>query len=70
MELEPDAYHEGEKGFYVDCPECGSPAYLADIIEDGRCQGYLGEVVDDGGASADREPTCTAELSLELVWGS
>ncbi|MGM0592612.1 MAG: hypothetical protein ACQETI_13500 [Halobacteriota archaeon] len=72
MELEPDAIHEGDRGYYVDCPECGSPVRLAQIIEKGRCTGYLDadatEVeVDD---ELSRSPVCTAELSLELVWKS
>ncbi len=68
MELEPDAFHEGDEGFYVDCPECGSPAYLTDVIEKGRCRGYLGD--PETTENVDQEPTCSAELTLELVWES
>lgn len=67
MELDPDAWHEGDEGVYVDCPECGSPAYLTDIIADGRCTGYRGEDVDAESAE-DVGEFCTAKLSLELAW--
>ncbi len=67
MELEPDAWHEADDGYYLDCPECGSPAHLMDIVEFGRCRGYL---EDEGREDTDREPTCTATLQLELAWTS
>lgn len=67
MELTPDAFHEGDDGVYLDCPECGSPAYVMEIVETGRCTGYLGEDVDEENAE-DVGGFCTAKLSLELVW--
>lgn len=67
MELEPDAWHDGEEGVYVDCPECGSPAYVADINREGRCTGYLRENVEEENAE-DVGNFCTAKLSFELVW--
>lgn len=67
MELGPDAFHEGEAGIYVDCPSCGSPAYLTDVAEVGRCTGYLGEDVDEEEAE-DVGGFCQAKLSLELNW--
>ena len=67
MELEPDAWHEGDEGLYVDCPECGSPAYVSDIVEVGRCTGYLGDDVDEESAE-DVGGFCTAKLSFELTW--
>jgi len=66
-ELDADALHEGTEGVYLDCPECGSPAYLDDIITIGRCTGYQGESVDEENAEAVGE-FCTAKLSLELVY--
>jgi len=68
MELEPDAFHDGEEGYYIDCPECGSPAYIDTVIQEGRCQGYLGDAA--ASENVDHEPSCTAELTLELVWQS
>jgi hypothetical protein len=65
--LEADALHEGTEGAYIDCPECGSPAYLADIVTIGRCTGYQDESVDGENAEAVGE-FCTAKLSLELVY--
>ncbi|MFC6837445.1 hypothetical protein [Halomarina ordinaria] len=67
MELGPDALHESDEGYSLDCPECGSPASLIDIVEHGRCRGYL---ENEGREDTDRAPDCTAELSLELVWES
>lgn len=70
MVLEPDAVHEGEEGPYLDCPQCGSQAPIDQIIEEGRCNGYLAP--DDVEVESDtenlQEGGCTAELSLELVW--
>lgn len=72
MDLDPDTVHEGEDGDYLDCPACGSPAPFDLIIEEGHCTG----AVDDDTAEAEtegeqtREPACTADLSLELVWDS
>jgi hypothetical protein len=67
MALGPDAWHEGEDGVYVDCPECGSPAYVMDVAETGRCTGYQGEDVDEENAE-DVGGFCTAKLSFELVY--
>jgi len=67
MALERDAFHEGEDGVYVDCPSCGSPAYLRTIARTGRCTGYREEDVEGENAEAVGE-FCTATLSLELVW--
>ena len=67
MELEPDAWHQGDEGPYLDCPECGSPAYLTDVLRTGRCTGYKGENVGQE-AAEDVGGFCTAKLSLELVW--
>lgn len=67
MELEPDAIHEGEEGLYVDCPECGSPAIVTDVVRGGRCTGYRDEAVEDREAE-DVGDFCTAKLALELSW--
>lgn len=56
--LEQDALSQGDRGFTIDCPECGSSTRLADVVLDGRCTGYEGET------------GCGAELWLELVWDS
>ncbi|WP_208023486.1 hypothetical protein [Halorussus pelagicus] len=67
MELEPDAVHEGEGGYYFDCPECGSPATIDNIIEEGRCNGYLNEQVE--GVDVDMATvSCSARLQLELAY--
>jgi len=70
MVLEPDAVHEGAEEPTIDCPQCGSTVSLVQIIEEGRCPGYLegddAEVESDG--ERLQEPGCTAKLSLELVW--
>ncbi|WP_276300409.1 hypothetical protein [Halorussus lipolyticus] len=69
MELEPDAIHESDSGYYFDCPECGSPATVENIIEERRCNGYLNEQVE--GIDFDVENvTCTALLQLELAYTS
>jgi hypothetical protein len=71
MALEPDALHEGEEEPYLDCPECGSPATITGIIEEGRCTGYLdSEVTEVEDGEQLQDPACTAKLSLELVWGA
>ena len=72
MELEPDALHEGEDGYFLDCPECGSAVSLPQIIEEGRCSGALDADVTEveGDDQQLQEPTCTAVLSLDLVWES
>lgn len=66
-QLEADAFHEGDDGVYVDCPSCGSPAFLDDVARTGRCTGYRDESVDEQDAE-DVGAFCTATLSLELVW--
>ena len=69
MMLEPDALHEGDEEPFIDCPECGSPATLTQIIEEGRCTGYLdGDVTETENGEQLQESGCTAKLSLELVW--
>ncbi len=72
MELEPDALHEGENGYFLDCPECGSPVSLIQVIEEGRCTGFLDADVTEveGDGEQLQEPACTAVLSLDLVWES
>lgn len=71
MRLEPKTVHEDDGGYALDCPECGSRVTLVQIVEEGRCDGYLtgekSEGVDEEGQQL-KEPGCTAELSLDLVW--
>ena len=67
--LDPDAIHESRTGYYFDCPECGSPATIQNIIEHERCNGYLNEQVE--GIDFDVEDVdCTARLRLELAYTS
>ncbi|WP_210424991.1 hypothetical protein [Halorussus halobius] len=69
MELEPDAIHESRDGYYFDCPECGSPATIDNIIEERRCNGYLNEQVE--GIDFDVENvSCSAVLRLELAYSA
>jgi len=69
MELEPDALHESESGYYFDCPECGSPATVENLVQHGRCNGYLDEQVE--GLDFDvSNVSCTARLRLELAYTS
>lgn len=72
MDLESDALHESDSGYYLDCPECGSSVTLHQIIEEGRCSGYLDADVTEveGDDEELQDPACTAELSLELIWES
>ncbi|MGQ4557152.1 hypothetical protein [Halobellus sp. GM3] len=70
MELDADTLHEGERGFYLDCPACGASVSMAQVIEEGHCSGVLDadetEVESDDTQLQGTE--CTAKLSLELVW--
>ncbi|PSP55876.1 hypothetical protein BRC82_03910 [Halobacteriales archaeon QS_1_67_19] len=69
MELKSDALHESRDGYYFDCPECGSPATIDNIIEHGRCNGYLDEQVE--GIDFDVEnKSCSAVLRLEMAYTS
>ncbi|WP_198661984.1 hypothetical protein [Halorussus litoreus] len=69
MELEPDAIHEARDGYYFDCPECGSPATIDNIIEEGRCNGYLNEQVEGIDFEVENV-SCTAVLRLEMAYTS
>lgn len=66
MELDPDSLHGDDEGQYLDCPQCGSPAYIVEILQEGHCRGYQSDEEDS--ESVDRDVTCDATLSLELVW--
>jgi len=69
MELDPDTLHESDGGNYFDCPECGSPATVDNIVEEGRCNGYLNEQVE--GIDFDVENvSCSAVLQLEMAYTS
>lgn len=74
IELEPDALHERDDGLAIDCPECGSLAPIQDVVEYGRCRGYLDaeatETAEAMETAEDVDLPCTADLSLELVWRS
>jgi hypothetical protein len=69
-ELEPDAWHQTEKGAYsIDCPECGSEATLMNVVKHGRCNGYLSKHEDD--VELETQPMdCTAKLWFELGYVS
>lgn len=68
MVLEPDALHEGEEENWIDCPSCGSPASITQVVEHGRCSNYLDAEVSESGTQQLQDVECEAELSLELVW--
>jgi hypothetical protein len=72
MELDADAFHDQEDGYYLDCPNCGSMVSVDRIIELGYCDGRLeaDEVEVEGGDETPIGPECGAALSLELVWGA
>ena len=72
MELTPDTVHEEDDGQFLDCPACGSPVSVTQIIEIGRCTGDI-DAEDTETVDHDQQlqqPGCTAELSLELYWES
>ncbi|MFW6317481.1 MAG: hypothetical protein ACOC06_03325 [Halorubrum sp.] len=70
MELPPDAWHQNDEGnYYIDCPECGSAASLSNVVEHGRCNGYLDQ--QEAETKLDEEAmTCTAKLWFELGYTS
>ncbi|MFB6179020.1 MAG: hypothetical protein ABEI77_04770 [Halorientalis sp.] len=72
MDLTQDTVHESEDGYYLDCPECGSPVSIGRIVEIGRCSGTLDPDVTEVDAADQqlKEPECTAELTLQLIWES
>lgn len=66
-ELDPDTLHESKDGYYFDCPECGSPATIQNLIQHGRCNGYLNEQVE--GIDFEVENiSCSAVLRLEMAY--
>lgn len=70
MELDADAWHQTDEGnYYVDCPECGSAATLSNVVVHGRCNGYLDDVESETELD-ENAMSCTARLSLELVYTS
>lgn len=70
MELEADAWHQDEEGNYsVDCPECGSAATISNVVNHGRCNGFMDDREDDTEPD-EAEFSCTASLSFELRYTS
>ncbi len=68
-ELTPDAWHQTDEGYYIDCPECGSAASLMNVVTHGRCNGYLDQ--QEAETELDEEAfDCTAKLWLELGYVS
>ncbi|MEY7849236.1 hypothetical protein AB7C87_08560 [Natrarchaeobius sp. A-rgal3] len=69
-ELSPDAWHQNEEGnYYIDCPECGSAATLSNVVDRGRCNGYLDQ--REGDTELDEQAfDCTAKLWFELGYVS
>lgn len=67
MVLEPDAWYEdADSGEYtVDCPNCGAPASLTDVIEHGRCSAGVGTADGQGELAADTMD-CDAVLWFSL----
>lgn len=68
MVLEPDALHESEEALWIECPSCGSPATIDQIVEHGRCSNYLDAEVSESGGQQLQDVECDAKFSLELVW--
>ncbi|MFP8953419.1 hypothetical protein ACLI4Z_10650 [Natrialbaceae archaeon A-arb3/5] len=65
-ELEPDTWHQNDEGnYYIDCPECGSAATLSNVVEYGRCNGYLDRRKDETKLD-EQAMDCTATLWFEL----
>ncbi|ELY88013.1 hypothetical protein [Natrialba taiwanensis] len=69
-ELTPDTWHQNDEGnYYIDCPECGSAATLMNVVQHGRCNGYLDQ--REGETELDEEDMgCTAKLWFELGYVS
>ncbi|MFC4436129.1 MULTISPECIES: hypothetical protein [Natrialbaceae] len=68
-ELTPDAWHQEEGNYSIDCPECGSKATLMNVVKHGRCNGYLSKHEAD--TELDTQPMdCTAKLWFELGYVS
>ncbi|ELZ03154.1 hypothetical protein C482_04009 [Natrialba chahannaoensis JCM 10990] len=69
-ELDPDTWHQNDEGnYYIDCPECGSAATLMNVVQHGRCNGYLDQ--REGETELDEEAMdCTARLWFELGYVS
>lgn len=72
MQLGPDAVHESDNDGeqYFDCPSCGAPVTVTQIIEEGRCSGALDAEVAESytNDTAVQDTGCTADLALEMVW--
>ncbi|WP_332898775.1 hypothetical protein [Haladaptatus sp. CMSO5] len=69
MELTQDSWHEGDAGYYVDCPSCGAPATLATIVEYESCSAGLPTDHDVTEVGMDTNTLeCDAQLTLELCW--
>ncbi|RQH00961.1 hypothetical protein [Natrarchaeobius oligotrophus] len=69
-ELTPDAWHQDDEGNYtLDCPECGSAATLMNVVQHGRCNGYLDRREAETAVDEERME-CTAKLWLELGYVS
>lgn len=68
MVLEADAWYEdAETGEYtVDCPNCGAPAPLTDVIEHGRCSAGVGDAEEQGELEDDPMADCDAVLWFSL----
>ncbi|THE65711.1 hypothetical protein D8Y22_05960 [Salinadaptatus halalkaliphilus] len=70
MELTPDSWHQTDDGnYYIDCPECGSAATLMNVVDRGRCNGYLDQQEDETELE-EEAMDCTAKLWLELGYTS
>ncbi len=70
MELTPDTWHQNDEGnYYIDCPECGSAATLMNVVEHGRCNGYLDQRESETELD-ERAMDCTAKLWFELGYVS
>lgn len=70
MDLDADAWHQTDDGtYYIDCPECGSAASLANVFTHGRCNGYMDQRESETDLDEQRMD-CSAKLSFELAYTS
>ena len=70
MKVEPNTVHETDDGIFLDCPQCGSNVSFVQLVNQGRCTGYLEEEITEAPADTEQQEGCDAELTLELVWHS
>lgn len=65
MVIEPDALHEGEDELFLDCLQCGSTTTITQILNKGRCSGYLDSEVAE--SKTDDKQLLNSDLHREAV---